>query len=167
MIVRLPEVADRAAALAGLREIFFLSTDRAFAGEEERQRFLATWAGWYLEAAVDDVLLWVEGERVVGYLTGCRDSAGAAPLFDRVPGYAVFADLFRRFPAHLHVNVHPDRRGAGIGGALVDTFAHACGSGLHVVTGVGARNAAFYRRRGFSFAEARGPRLFLGRDAAA
>lgn len=167
MIVNLPGVRDPRAARAAITDIFFRSSVRqSFESDEARARFLATWTGWYLSEGAADVWLSLDDAgTVIGYLTGCRDSRAARPLFTTVPRYDAFADLFDRFPAHLHVNVHPDHRNGGIGAALVEHFAAVCGTGVHVVTGAGARNAAFYRRHGFTEAVERGGLLFLGRPA--
>lgn len=169
MLVRLPEMPDRAAALAALEEIFFLSTTRtSFASPEERARFLRTWTGWYVEHAPADI--WFardETGAILGYLTGCKDSAGAVELARTIPKYEVFADLFPTFPAHLHVNVRPGHRDRGIGRRLVDAYAEDCRAdglpGVHLVTGTFARNVSFYQRAGFTEATQRGPLLFLGR----
>ncbi|MGY0782146.1 N-acetyltransferase family protein [Azospirillum argentinense] len=169
MLVRLPELPNRAAALTALEDIFFLSTLRKdFASAEERAAFFRTWTGWYVERAPDD--LWfalAEDGTVIGYLTGCKDSAGALDLARIIPKYEVFADRFAAFPAHLHINVRPGFRDHGIGRALVDRFAEDCRAdglpGLHLVTGVFARNVAFYQRAGFTTATQRGALLFLGR----
>ncbi|CAO3378958.1 N-acetyltransferase family protein [Azospirillum argentinense] len=169
MLVRLPELPDREAALAALEDIFFLSTLRKnFASAEERAAFFRTWTGWYVERAPDD--LWfalAEDGAIIGYLTGCKDSAGAVDLARIIPKYEVFADRFATFPAHLHVNVRPGLRDHGVGRALVDRFAEDCRAdglpGLHLVTGVFARNVSFYQRAGFTVATQRGPLLFLGR----
>nr|WP_209763609.1 GNAT family N-acetyltransferase [Azospirillum rugosum] len=164
---------DRLAALAALEEIFFLSTLRtSFASPDERASFFRTWTGWYVEQAPDDVWFAVDRDEdgdgaILGYLTGCKDSAGATDLARIIPKYEVFADRFAAFPAHLHVNVRPGHRDRGVGRALVDTFAEDCRTdglpGVHLVTGVFARNVAFYQRAGFTEATQRGPLLFLGR----
>lgn len=166
MIRRLTDVADRNRALAELEEIFFVSAARkTFASDVERSRFLATWTGWYLREAPDDVLLSLDaGGSVAGYLTGCRDSAGTAELFGIIPRYDAFADLFGRFPAHLHVNVHPDHRNRGVGAELVEAFAALCRCGLHIVTAAESRNTAFYARQGFSHTVERNGMLFMGRE---
>lgn len=169
MLVRLPELPDREAALAALEDIFFLSTLRKdFALAAERDAFFRTWTGWYVERAPDDVwFALAEDGAVIGYLTGCKDSAGAVDLARIIPKYEVFADRFAAFPAHLHVNVRPGFRDHGIGRALVDRFAEDCRAdglpGLHLVTGVFARNVSFYQRAGFTAATQRGALLFLGR----
>lgn len=169
MLVRLTALADPAPALAALEEIFFLSAGRTeFASPEARTAFLHTWTGWYLAQAPRHVWLWQDGDgTIAGYLTGCPDSAGAVELFRTIPRYAAFADLFPRFPAHLHVNVRPERRGQGIGEQLVERFATDCAAaglaGVHAVTAPGLRNVGFYTRLGFTEAVPRPPLLFLGR----
>lgn len=174
MLVRLPDMPDRAAALAALEEIFFLSTTRTdFASAEERAGFFQTWTGWYVERAPADIWFALEEKKededgaILGYLTGCKDSACAEDLARVIPKYAVFADRFADFPAHLHVNVRPGFRDRGIGRMLVDAYAEDCRAdglpGVHLVTGVFARNVTFYQRAGFTEATQRGPLLFLGR----
>jgi len=165
MIRRLTDVDDREAARRAIVEIFFASSARTgFADENERKRFLDRWTGWYLTGGVDWVRLALGTDGAVeGYLTGCPDSAGSTPLFDMIPRYRLFADLFARFPAHLHVNVAPDARGRGVGARLVDAFANEVGSGVHVVTAANARNVGFYARNGFSERVEREGLLFLGR----
>ena len=52
-----------------------------------------------------------------------------------------------------------------MGGLLIDRFvedvAQAGLGGVHIVTGAGLRNVAFYRRNGFSFAK---PFIWKGKD---
>jgi GNAT superfamily N-acetyltransferase len=159
---------DPVAARAAVVEIFFESSVRRnFDDEAAKARFLATWTGWYLTEGAADVWIALDGDgTVAGYLTGCRDSAGTSALTETIPRYRSFADLFDRFPAHLHVNVRAGRRGQGIGTALIERFAEACGTGLHVVTAPSASNVGFYLRNGFLAAVEREGLLFLGRMAA-
>ena len=169
MIFRLDALcaAERETSLAALKRIFFASSlRRRFADDAARTAFFAAWTGWYLQAAPHDVLLWRDSDSSdwAGYLTGCRDSAGAAPLFETIPLYHRFADLFDRFPAHLHVNVDEASRGRGVGAALVEAFAADCRTGVHIVTGSQARNRAFYRRCGFAVEVERDGLLFMGKD---
>lgn len=167
--VRLTDLAEPAAARAALRAIFFQSTSRTvFDGDGARERFFATWTGWYLERAPRDVWFLPDGTGgYAGYLTGCRDSAADDGPGRTIPNYAVFADLFPAFPAHLHINLAPDFRGRGLGRRLIDAFAADCRAegraGVHAVTAAGARNAGFYTRAGFDHAVERGPLLFLGK----
>ena len=101
------------------------------------------------------VLLALAGDdTVAGYLVGALDDPAPQQRFADI-GYfrAHFADLTRRFPAHLHLNLAQRFRNRGIGAGLVETFAeaarHAGASGMHVVTGRGMRNVRFYERCGF------------------
>lgn len=168
-LARLTELPDRAAALAALEDIFFASTTRTgFASADERAAFLATWTGWYIDHSPADIwFTMTRSDTVTGYLTGCKDSAGAEIMARIVPKYTVFADHFAAYPAHFHVNVRPGWRGHGIGRRLVDHYADDCRAdglpGVHLVTGVFARNVEFYKRAGFTDAVQRGPLLFLGR----
>ncbi|PWC36344.1 GNAT family N-acetyltransferase [Azospirillum sp. TSO35-2] len=168
---RLTALPDRRAALAALEEIFFASTTRTeFASDAERAAFLDTWTGWFVTQAPDDVWMALAGDddrRIVGYLTGCKDSAGAVDLARRIPKYDVFADHFAAYPAHFHINVRPGWRDHGLGRRLIDRFVEDCAAdrlpGVHLVTAVFARNVDFYQRAGFTNACQRGPLLFLGR----
>ena len=166
---RLTALPDRGAALAALEEIFFASTTRTeFASTAERADFLATWTGWFVDEAPRDIWMAVKADgQAVGYLTGCKDSAGSVELAWRIPKYEIFADHFAAYPAHFHVNVRPGWREHGLGRRLVDSFAEDCRDdglpGVHLVTAVFARNVEFYQRAGFTDACQRGPLLFLGR----
>lgn len=172
--VRLTEFTDPASALAALEDIFFESSSRtSFASTAERNGFRERWTSFYLNQCRADVWFWQDADGTVsGYLTGCRDSAGAGPLFRDLPAYAVFETCFGAFPAHLHVNCRADRRGQGIGAALVEVFVSECRAaglpGIHLVTAPDARNVGFYQRLGFTIRELRpfGSRslLFLGRS---
>jgi GNAT superfamily N-acetyltransferase len=154
--IRLSGLADPAPALTALRDIFFESSSRTvFASDEDRQAFFRRWTSFYLERCPEDVWFWREPpDGFAGYLTGCRDSAGADRLFAEVPGYAVFAGCFADFPGHFHVNCRAGRRGQGLGARLVGTFVEDCRgaglAGLHLVTAPEARNVGFYRRLGFT-----------------
>lgn len=162
---RLTDLPDPAAARSALRTIFFQSASRGdFADDGDRDRFFATWTGWYLDRAPGDVWFLTDGAgAIAGYLTGCRDSAAADGPGRDIPKYDIFADLFAAYPAHFHINMAPEHRGHGLGRRLIDAFAADCRRGIHVVTGRGARNAAFYTRAGFTHGVERGPLLFLGK----
>lgn len=154
-------------------EIFFLSaTTQQFDSDEERRAFLDRWTGYYRECEPQHVYVAVfPGGAVAGYLTGCVDSRLARRLYRDIPYYALFEDLFEDYPAHLHVNVHPQWRSRGVGSRLVDAFVEECGTtgtaGIHVVTAPRLPNVAFYRDNGFTATEQRIWRdrqlLFLGR----
>jgi GNAT superfamily N-acetyltransferase len=156
-----------------VREIFFLSSSRqTFAGDEEREKFFATWTEYYFKFCPQMILLDRDGGKVRGYLMGCADSRAAEEFYrERLKSYALFADLFSRFPAHLHINVHPSGRSQGVGGRLIGRLLEILREqgvkGLHIVTSPESPNAEFYRRNGFDFEEIRAWQkhslLFMGR----
>ena len=112
------------------------------------ESFADIWSGWYTDHAPESLYVATLDGRVVGYLTGCVDSSRAPSpeqsvkaamwrhwLFLR-PGTAGFflraaIDVMRlgrgpegetddpRYPAHLHINLLPEARGAGLGGGLM------------------------------------------------
>lgn len=123
---------------------------------------------WYHEpshfyVAIDD-------GGVCGYLCGVAETRNHAELYKVAAHVAVFDDLYDRFPAHLHINVHGRTRGQGVGSALIEVFCgemqRAGARGVHLVTSVGARNVAFYRKNGFDQAVARPLDGAGGEDAA-
>ncbi len=161
-----------------IEEILLASANpRRVADEGSRAAFLDRWLTRYLEAYPEQVLLALEGAedgRVLGVLNGCLDSAEAEVFRDLHPYYRLFADLYEDYPAHFHVNCHPDHRGQGVGSRLVQAFVARCRDaglpGVHLVTAPGLRNVGFYRRNGFTEAversEAGRSYLFLGRRLA-
>ncbi len=164
--------AEITAILEKIREIFFLSSSRTqFVTPQEKTEFLERWAGYYLHDQRDEVLILLSEGAVSGYLTGCRDSELAREWYrTRLGSYEVFADQFRQFPAHLHINLHPESRGQGGGSLLIEHYIQLLNArqigGVHLVTSPGARNIAFYQRLGFQHSLERTwknyPLLFLG-----
>ncbi len=146
--------AEQAAALERIEDIFFLSS--ASGGTllgPDRDAFYRRWTGYYLDQQPDLVLLAEAEGAVVGYLMGCDRSADAARLYEDLLYYRAFEDCYADYPAHLHVNVHPDHRDGGVGASLVRRFEQVCAgrgcAGVHLVTAAGARNRAFYERLGY------------------
>jgi GNAT superfamily N-acetyltransferase len=175
-IVRLAEMRGGSAqAVSEAEAIFWESAGtRQFTGEAERVAYRSLWFGRYLEHAPGEFLLALdEAGEVAGYLAGAAVS-NASP----VPGpdyYPLFPDaLIAAYPAHLHANVRAGSRGAGIGAALVRTFAAHCRAqglpGVHAVTARGSRAAAFFGKCGLAECAAvewRGrPLVFLARHLA-
>jgi GNAT superfamily N-acetyltransferase len=157
-----------------LREIFFLSSVRQdFESPEEKEAFFERWTSYYLTHIPDLVFIFLQKDRLAGYIMGCADSRMAEPIIiPQRASYALFADLFPSYPAHLHINMHPDFRGQGLGAqlinALIDALKKRGRIGLHLITSPDARNVAFYRQNGFTYEETRNwkgqPLLFMGRS---
>jgi GNAT superfamily N-acetyltransferase len=146
--------ADHFRALAEIDAIFFeASSVQAFESQRKRFDFHRLWLGRYLVNEPREVFIALEGGKVIGYLVG---SLGDPALRDAAMGldyYMAFAPETARYPANLHVNVASGARNRGVGKDLVRTFErHAAAHGargLHIITGAGLRNVAFYARLGF------------------
>jgi GNAT superfamily N-acetyltransferase len=154
-IVRLagPECPPR--MLAQIDTILIETSVRPPPSGPEREAFRERWLGRYLRGGTDVVLLALAGEdTVAGYLVGALEDPAKQERFADIGYFRThFAELTRRFPAHLHVNLGEPFRGRGIGARLVEEFAvtarQAGAPGMHVVTGRGMRNVRFYERCGF------------------
>ncbi len=146
--------AEQSLAREQIEDIFFLSS--AGGGTllgADREDFYRRWTGYYLDQRADLVLLAEADGAVIGYLMGCDRSAEAARLYDDLFYYRAFEDCYEDYPAHLHVNVHPDHRGGRVGAGLVRRFEDVCQArgcaGVHLVTAAAARNRGFYERLGY------------------
>lgn len=143
------------AQTAVLDSIFFeASGTKQFASAEARAAFRQMWLGNYLTDKADHAFVALGGDNIpVGYLVGSLDDPAADPLQAGIGYFHDLAPHTRRYPAQLHVNLAPAYRSHGLGARLVETFcAHAAAHGapgVHVVTGQGLRNVAFYTRLGF------------------
>lgn len=141
---------------AELDSIFFgASSTQAFASAADRIAFRARWLGDYLALNKDEVYLALTEEgRVAGYVVGALADPARDPRYVELGYFRDLAPFTCNFPAHLHINVAAQHRSAGIGTQLIEAFcghAAACGApGVHVVTGRGMRNVAFYLRNGFA-----------------
>ena len=153
-IMRLVEHPDQNRARREIEAIFFeTSNTKEFESEAARAAFLDRWLGRYMKHYADQAFLALGEGSVVGYLVGCLDDPSMDSLFSDISYYAAFADLTAEYPAHLHINVTAKYRSHGIGAHLIEAFAshaaHSNASGMHVVTGAGARNNRFYLACGF------------------
>ncbi len=156
-IVKLSSIRDsskKELIVFQIKEIFYLSSSiKEFSSQERKVAFFKRWCGDYIEYFSDQFYIMTNGDKVLGYLSSCRNSHEAALRLE-IPGFNEFLDHFREFPAHFHINCHPDSRGLGIGGQLVEKLCddlmlqHI--EGVHLVTGPEALNVNFYRRLGFN-----------------
>ena len=168
---------DRVLLKSGIDAIFRATAARWPDDPAAAQAFQQLWLDQYFDHERE--LLFVahradaarEAPSVVGYLAGCTVNPSTSPRFAKLDYFRAFAAQCAAYPAHLHVNVDAEFRGAGLGAALVEALSDrltADGiSGVHVVTGRTQRNVRFYQRLGFR-AQAAAPRgtgdvVFLGR----
>lgn len=116
-----------------------------------KQSFAEIWTSYYIDHEPDSLYVATKDDSVVGYLTGCLNTA-LGPKSEHIfqsaiikygllfrPGTAGF--LWRgmldgikdkrgakaefideRWPAHLHINLLPVARGTGLGAALMETW---------------------------------------------
>lgn len=156
LIRRLIDIPDAATVVPGVDAVFFdASNTKSFAEAEARAVFRERWLGRYLTHDPQwFYVAFASDGGVAGYLSGCLDDPARASRFSDIAYFAVWRDLTRQFPAHLHVNLAPQYRGSGAGSALVARFvaeaADGGAPGVHVVTSRGARNVRFYERNGFT-----------------
>ncbi|HLT22799.1 MAG TPA: GNAT family N-acetyltransferase [Bacteriovoracaceae bacterium] len=133
------------------REIFFLTSSMTqFVSEEQRENFQYKYFGFYLEKYPELVLVTKLQGRVLGYCLGVSRTDESFYSFQ--PHLELFSDLYVSFPAHLHINLHPDAQGLGMGQKLISSWEKlVCRdvTGLHIMTSPTARNVSFYRRLGF------------------
>ncbi len=74
-------------------------------------------------------------------------------------------DLYKDFPAHLHINMAPGYQGRGMGSALIERFEESMRSrgacGVHLVTSErNTRALSFYERHGYSVIRELSPGLW-------
>lgn len=144
-----------------IKEIFFLSSSiKNFESAEKKELFFKKWCGDYLEYFLEHFFVFIDLEnlKVYGYICGVKDTTKSMKLL-KVPGLCVFEDLYLEFPAHLHINFHPDARGMGLGTKLVEEFISYLRDdhikGLHLITSKDSDNTRFYQRLGFDICHER------------
>lgn len=164
IVVRYSALKDPERYRAPLDAIFFeASHTKSFDSDAVRDVFRNRWLGRYLDERGDLAhLLFLQGhvspDTLAGYVIGAHEDPATTNRYDDIGYFHLLADVTRRFPAHLHINLRHDVRSQGLGSLLVEQFvddvAAAGLAGVHVVTGAGLRNVSFYQRNGFSFAHA-------------
>lgn len=154
-----------------VRSIFYASSSlKEFSSPERKAAFFKRWCGDYVSFYPEEFSIMREGEKVLGYLSGCADSSRSLSILE-VPGLSLFSDLFEFYPAHFHINFHSGCRGRGLGSQLVKVYFKDLEKksmrGVHLVTSPDAANINFYRRLGFQHEIVRDfnqmPLLFMGR----
>ena len=160
--------------MTAIRAIFFASSARQdFASHEEREQFFSLWTDFYTKQSPNANWLAMDpNNKVLGYLMGCEDSARASRYYsEKNPSYLLFEDQFADFPAHFHINCHPEARGMGVGSLLIANFIERLRksevAGVHIVTSPRADNRFFYAKNKFDaelLRERNGHQfLFMGR----
>jgi GNAT superfamily N-acetyltransferase len=155
-ILRWSDITNPQTHYDSLAEIFFLTSGRkAFQSESEKLDFLQTWTAIYLQYYPSYTFLSLSASGLLeGYLTGCPDTASYQLRQQKIPYLNIFADSYTRYPAHLHINCHPDHQGKGVGRRLIESYVALLAQekvpGVHILTSVDAANINFYRALAFS-----------------
>lgn len=153
-IVRLSELSNQSQAQIELREIFFeASTKKDFESDKIREAFFEKYLGYYIRTHPE--LIWVaKSDRILGYITLSLTSDDTE-LLQLQPHLEIFKAQFRNYPAHIHINLHHESRGMGLGSKLMKTVMQYLKSlnisGLHIMTGTESSNREFYKKLGFDF----------------
>ncbi|OFZ12238.1 MAG: hypothetical protein A2Z20_04270 [Bdellovibrionales bacterium RBG_16_40_8] len=149
-------IEDKSSRINDLKNIFYTTARVPLHTDELRQSLFQKYAAPYIEHWPDDVFFACDlnSKKTLGYLIGCRNSIAAESIFSPLLGsYVLFSDLFKKFPAHLHMNTHPDHQGVGVGTFLIEEYALELKKfgikGVHVVTSPEERNVQFYLRHKF------------------
>ena len=141
-----------------------------FSSEEARAKFLYKYFTMYHEKFTEFSLFAKRGNQVLGYCLGAPITDSS--FYSEQPHLEIFNDLYEAFPAHLHINLHPDSQSLGIGKLLIEKWEELAKNhgavGMHIMTGVDARNKSFYLRQGFDHEIVRSfkghPILFMGKN---
>lgn len=148
-IKKLSNLENEESLITQVKEIFYLcSSLKTFMSKQHKDDFFQKWCGDYLKYCPDQFYLAMDNGKVLGYLSGHLNSIEALKNFV-IPGPELFMDCFESFPAHFHINCHPDGQGKGIGRSLVEFFTAVLVekkiSGVHLITSTDANNLGFYR----------------------
>ena len=139
--------------LEELSDIFFeSSTKKELKDLSEKEAFKWKYLGFYLKTYPEFVLVAKKNERVLGYCLG-SPVTDDPELLKIQPHLEKFIQFLHIYPAHLHINLHADSRGHGIGSLLVKEYLKLLKiqgiSGCHIMTGPDSLNRSFYSRLGF------------------
>lgn len=152
LILHMPQLSPR--DQRELKEIFFeTSAKKDFRDGAEKEAFYQKYLGFYLTHYPQWV--WIaKGSRVLGYVVGMPNTSDPK-LHQLQPHLQTFQKYFKDYPAHLHINLHAEARGMGLGSKLLQEMViklqQANITGLHIMTGPDSRNKTFYQRLGFDF----------------
>jgi GNAT superfamily N-acetyltransferase len=152
--------------LADVTKIFWeTSSLRDFTSEEKKRSFIYKYLGFYLENSFARNWVAENDGRILGYLLSLDKPS--EKLNELNPLLATFSDLWKTFPAHLHVNVSAQSQGHGLGSLLLQKLEEESRlnqlSGIHLITAPKSRNIPFYQRNGYTFEAERNQMLFLGK----
>ena len=131
--------------------IFFESSiKKSFLSEQEKKDFRYKYLDYYKNNYPEFFLIAKKGNKVLGYVCGSPDSIKDSELFNIVPHYKAFEDYYGELNAHLHINLHSESRGLGIGSNLLREFEKLNRGAVHLLTSPDADNRNFYLKNGYN-----------------
>lgn len=148
--------------------IFFeASTKKEFKDAQDKAAFNWKYLGFYLSHYPEYAWIAVRDLQLLGYVVGMPFSHDPS-LYKIQPHMMDFAEEFKNYPAHLHINCHESSRGMGVGKLLtlqlIEQLKQQGVKGLHIMTGPTSDNRYFYSKLGFNFEHTKNSILFMGRD---
>lgn len=135
-----------------VKEIFYqTSSAQNFKDKIEKENFEYKYFGYYRLNYPNLFLVLKSDDQIMGYICGSKNSLEDFDLFKNLSHFELFKDLYAQYPIHLHINMHPDSQGKGLGSTLLKAFEalFTNGSGIHLLTAPSAQNRSFYRKNGY------------------
>lgn len=124
---------------------------------------------YYLDNFPELFIVAFENEKALGYVCGSNSTLNNLDFFKMHSYLDLFKNELEYFPAHLHINVHPDAQGMGIGKKLIRFFENLLAAkGVHIITTPKSSNVKFYEAMGYKYAKKLcfnlNDLLFLGKE---
>ena len=152
-ILNIKEASDE--EINELKEIFFESSSiDSFSSKEDENSFLYKYFDIY-RLNYSSLFFYVKKEKkILGYICGVLDTRAMDQLEESFPYYNNLEDkTLNQYPSHLHINMHKESRGLGLGTQVLEHFCSEIKAiksfGVHIFTGVDSKNISFYRKNGF------------------
>jgi ribosomal protein S18 acetylase RimI-like enzyme len=155
------EIKDQA------EQIFKLTLPASSLESHDYAHFSEVYFNYYLSSNSLFLVAINEGN-VMGYICGSLNSNSCSFLFENLKHYSYFKEFYSQYPAHLHINCHPDAQGKGVGSELIQEYCSELlvkgVKGVHLITAKNARNVSFYLRNGFHQVSSYQNLLLLGKS---
>lgn len=135
-----------------VKNIFWLtSAKKNFDSDKEKIAFQNKYLDFYLEHSKFKGLVYVEDNKVVGYIIGLH--LMDAKLINDIDSLVDFKEHLKNEPSELHINFDPAYQGGGRGSKLLKAYEELIidydGNEIFLITLAGARNESFYLNNGY------------------